>query len=190
MKIGLRMSVPSALVAMMLAGACTHPRAAAGPGVVPDPCAGMGADTAGWQGVNAGPFRFAAPREYRQEPVQGMDSFVGRWRASRGRLVTFDYGMYSSALDEVAARPGFRECTAEIGGKRVRVVAGHDARGELGDGVPGYVVAAAWRDVSPGTHLSMMARGADAADLPVLLAIVRSVRFDSASSSVTTPPGR
>jgi hypothetical protein len=179
------------LVALVLAAGCAHPRAATGPVPIPDPCAGAGADTAGWTVVDTGPFRFTAPREYRQRQVQGVDSFVGRWEASRGRRVTFDWGMYSSQLrDDATHLQGFRDCAMEIGGQGVRVVSGYDAEGRWGDGTPVYVVAAAWRDVSPGTHLTLAATGADPADLTVLLSVVRSIRFNRAAPSGVPAPRR
>ena len=146
---------------------------------VPDPCTEPGAVTAGWVMVDAGPFRFSAPPEYRRQDVQGIDSYVGRWSASRLRSVSFDWGAYSWPMDDAETRlQGYRECHMEIGGHRAKVIGGYDAAGRMGAGGAKYVVAAAWRDVPPGAHLTLVTTSADASDLPALLTIVRSIRFD------------
>jgi hypothetical protein len=143
-----------------------------------DPCAGPGADTTGWKVADAGPFRFSVPGEYQPRTVQGVDSHVGWWSASGGRNVRFDWGMYSSRLDEAATILRDRvECTMEIGGHRVKVVGGFDAEGRWEVDGRKYVVAAAWRDVQPGIHLTLSATAPGASDVPVLLSFIRSVRF-------------
>lgn len=166
-------------VCFLAISACAHPPPGATPGAVADPCGAPGADSTGWVEVDAGPFRFSAPPEYRRRTVRGIDSYVGRWSASRRRSVDFDWGMYSWPMDDAAARlQDYRECTTQIGGHPVKVVSGYDATGRMGEGGRKYVVAAAWRDVVPGTHLTLTASAADASDLPALRGIVRSIRFD------------
>jgi|GEM_PF-5464736 len=165
-----------AVVAVTLAAsaACAQSRSAP---LALDPCAGPGADTTGWQVADAGPFRFSVPPGYQRRTVQGIDSYVGQWGAP-GRKVGFDWGMWSSPLDEASTLlQGYVECTVEIGGHPARVVAGLDAEGRWGEQGRKYVVAAAWRDVQPGAHLMLSASSVDASELPVLLSIVRSVRF-------------
>lgn len=148
-----------------------------------DPCTDVGADTTGWKVTDAGAFRFSVPDPYQRQAVQGIDSYVGHWAASGGRAVRFDYGMYSSSLDHSSTQWEERaECTAEVGGHRVKLVGGFDAEGE-GTGRTYVIVAAAWRDVPPGTHLTLTTMSRDPSDIPVLLSIVRSVRFQPA-----TPP--
>lgn len=174
-----RGTVRLALVTLGLAasGCAQSPSTLAVP--VPDPCTGPGAETAGWVMVDAGPFRFSAPPEYRRQEVHGIDSYVGEWSASRRRLVSFDWGMYSWTMDDAGSRlQGYRECRLEIGGHPATVVNGYDAAGQIGAAGAKYVVAATWRDVSPGTHLTLVTASADAADLPALLTLVRSIRFD------------
>jgi hypothetical protein len=143
-----------------------------------DPCAAPGVDTSGWTVADAGPFRFSVPNRYQRQSVQGIDSYVGQWIATDKRGVHFDWGMYSSSLNESATILRDRvECTTEIGGHRVKVVAGFDAQGRWATGERKYVVAAAWRDVQPGTHLTISVTAPGASDVPVLLSIIRSVRF-------------
>lgn len=169
-----------AFAALALAACGIATRGGAVLGGVPEPCGAAGADTAGWRRVDAGPFSFAAPREYRRQRVRGIDSYLGRWSASRRREVSFDWGMYSSPLDETATQlQDSRECTAEIGGRRARVVSGYDSAGTWHGPGRTYVVAAAWRDVRPGMHLTLSATAPDSADVPALLSIVRSIRFDA-----------
>jgi hypothetical protein len=143
-----------------------------------DPCTGSGADTTGWKVADAGPFRFSVPGGYQRRRMQGIDSYVGQWSAPGGRSIHFDWGMYSSSLDESATILRDRvECTTEIGGHRVKVVSGFDAEGRWETEGRKYVVAAAWRDVQPEIHLTMSAMTASASDVPALLSIIRSVRF-------------
>lgn len=174
----MRGRVASAALMIGLA-ACGHGRVAPAALTIPDPCTAPGADMTGWTEVDAGPFRFTAPPGYRRQAVQGIDSFVGMWSASRGRAVHSDWGEYSSTLDEAEAMlQGYRECRVQIGGYAARVVSGYDTAGRWERGGRKYVVAANWRNVAPGGHLTLSATAADPADLPALLSIVRSIRFD------------
>ena len=168
---GLRLTIAALAAA---SAACAQGRS-----VVPalDACTGAGADTTGWQVADAGPFRFSVPPGYQRRTVQGIDSYVGEW-GTAGRKVGFDWGMYSSPLDEASTLlRGYVECTLEIGGHPARVVGGMDAEGRWRERGRKYVVAAAWRNVPPGAHLTLSATSPDPADIPVLLSIVRSVRF-------------
>jgi hypothetical protein len=164
-----------ALVAGVLAAAaCASPRVRAGV----DPCTGPGADTTGWQVVDAGPLQLSLPAPYEREEVRGIDSFVGHWVAPGQRLVAFDFGMYSNSLNDASTSlVDYRECRTEIGGWPVKVVSGYDERGRWHIEGKKYVVSAAWRDVHGGSHLTLSATSAEASDLPSLLSIVRSVRF-------------
>ncbi len=143
------------------------------------PCTGPGADTTGWKVEDAGPFRLSVPNEYQRQTMQGIDSFVGLWVVPGRGSVHFDWGMYSARLDEPSTPWEDRaECTAGIGGYRARLVGGFntEAQGEA-KGQTYAIVAASWRDVQPGTHLTLSAISPDPADIPILLSIVRSVRF-------------
>jgi hypothetical protein len=87
--------------------------------------------------------------------------------------------MYSNSLSDAAeGLEGGRECIARIGGWRVKVVSGYDARGDRwGGGGTKHVVAAAWREPDGSSLLTLFATSADSADVPALLSIVRSVRI-------------
>lgn len=165
----------SAALVLAVAG-CASARP---PAPAVDPCA-PGAAAAGWQAVDAGPFSLGLPPGFQRREVQGIDSYVGQWDAPGGRAVSFDYGAWSSSLDEMeAALRDYRECTTEIGGHAVRIVSGFDEQGRIGEGGRKYVVAAAWRSVPPGARLTVVASSRNGADLPALAAILHSVRFDA-----------
>jgi len=169
---GVRVAIAG--LALAASAACMPGRSPAG-GL--NPCTAPGADTTGWTVVDAGPFRFAVPNDYQRRKVQGIDSHVGWWSAP-GRSVHFDWGMYSSTLDESATLLRDRaECTTEIGGHPAKVVGGFDAEGRWEEQGRKYVVAATWRDVQPGTHLTLSVTSADPSDVPVLVRIIQSVRF-------------
>lgn len=155
--------------------ACAH--AGALPAAL-DPCAGPGAATAGWTRADAGPFRVAVPPGYQRREVRGIDSYVGHWDGPGGSSLHFDYGAYSSSLNELASGlRDYRECATDIGGHPAKVVSGYDAEGKYGEGGRKYMVAAAWRSVPPGAHLTLIASSPRGADLPALVSILRSVRF-------------
>ncbi len=52
------------------------------------------------------PFTFNAPPGIVEKPVQGEDSLVGMWQLDDIEL-SFDYGMYSSTLDEFSSYRGY-----------------------------------------------------------------------------------
>ncbi|HEX2081806.1 MAG TPA: hypothetical protein VHG08_29140 [Longimicrobium sp.] len=167
------------LAAVVTVAACSAGARRDASSIALDPCAAPGTDTAGWTVVDAGQFGFSVPPGYARREVQGIDSYVGEWRGPGRRFVHFDWGHWSSTLDEAERMlHGYQECAAGIGGHRAKVVAGYDTAGTWGGPGRKYVVAATWRDVHPDTHLTLFAAGPDSADLPALLSIVRSVRFE------------
>jgi hypothetical protein len=139
------------------------------------PCDDLPEPGPGWTSADAGPFSLRLPAGYRKVPVQGIDSFVGEYRAPR-RALHFDYGVYSSTLEEWrSADADFRSCRMEIGGHLAKVVT---ARAEKG----GYLAGATWRELEKGdelgaTHLTMAATSADADGQREALAVFGSVRF-------------
>ena len=139
------------------------------------PCLDRPEPGRGWTSADAGPFSLRLPRGYRKVQVQGIDSFVGEYRAP-GRALHFDYGPYSSTLQEWrSAGAGFRSCRMEIGGHLAKIVT---ARSEK----EGYLAGVTWRELEKGgeagaLHLTMMATSADVAGQREALAVFRSVRF-------------
>lgn len=88
------------LLAISLAAGCSSPESP----VVPDD----------WQTIKAGDaFTFKAPPDLRPNPVQGIDSFVGKY-TSPGMTLSFDYGWYSDPMN----REGFERSSTMIDGKR------------------------------------------------------------------------
>jgi hypothetical protein len=55
------------------------------------------------------------------QKVQGIDSFVGEYRNERMR-VSFDYGIYSNALNEYSSEPEYKKILKKIGGKEAKIV--------------------------------------------------------------------
>jgi hypothetical protein len=142
------------------------------------------AETSGWQQVDAGPFTLWMPAGYRRSQVQGIDSYVGRWGAGERRFVAFDWGRYSSTLDEARdlLQHGYAECRTEIGSHPAKLVSGYDTGGTWEGEGRKYVVAATWRDVQPGAHLTLTAASDRPEDFATLLATIRSVRFEPVTS--------
>jgi hypothetical protein len=74
-----------------------------------------------WQRIDAGPFSFLAPADMTRTPRRGIDSLVAEYENQDCRL-SFDYGIYSNSLRELAGRPEFAEEEAEIDGRAARLV--------------------------------------------------------------------
>lgn len=82
----------------------------------------------GWQQIEAGDaFTFYAPADLEEIPVQGVDSFVGRY-TSPALVVEFDYGWYSDPLDGDHG-PEWNGSWTRIGGKRARIARSGDLAG-------------------------------------------------------------
>ncbi|MEZ0375467.1 MAG: hypothetical protein ACAI44_40640 [Candidatus Sericytochromatia bacterium] len=161
----------------------TPVKPSASPSASPTPVAGecpsAAVDTSGWQNVNESGFSFKLPPAFHKLQVQGIDSLVGKWAASETRFVSYDYGGFSSTLDEAKdVLRDYAECRISTGSLRARVVSGFDAGGTWESEKPKYVVAAAWRDIKPGLHLSMTTTATQADQAAELYAILRSVRFN------------
>jgi hypothetical protein len=143
-----------------------------------DACAEPRVSTAEWEKRDGLAFDFRLPPGYRREEFIPTDSKVERWKAGPGRLVTYDLGGYSSRLEEMRVLGGYSECTVKIGGGRAKVVAGWDEDGGMFEDGPGkYVVAATWRDIVPGLHLTLGASTPDRAEAERMLAMIRSVEL-------------
>jgi hypothetical protein len=128
-----------------------------------------------WTSADAGPFSLRLPPGYSKAEVQGIDSFVGEYRAP-GRTLHFDYGAYSSTLQEWrSAGAGFRSCRMEIDGRLAKIVTAQSEK-------DGYLAGVTWRELENGDeggalHLTMIATSADVAGQREALAVFRSVRF-------------
>ena len=136
-------------------------------------CPATPIDTRGWQKAGEKEFFFELPSGFDKTGVQGV------WKESNSRVVTYEYSGSSSTLNDVAnALDNESECSITTGGLRARVISGFDSHGSWSNSFAKYVVAASWRDVKPGVHLTMTATGESTQRLPELFAIMRSVRFE------------
>lgn len=159
-----RRMLPAAACALLAGAAAPSPRPAAGS----CPTA-PAADTTGWRRVETGIFTMLLPRGYRKIRTQGIDSAVDAWNAPRGRRVHTDYGstMY------VGGGP-FRDpdLVCERGpGDRWTIVA-YEQYGRHGIGYYGYDPS------SEDRALVVMAESPRREDIPELLAIIHSLRWD------------
>ena len=114
----------------------------------------------GWQLIHADEaFTFRAPPDVRPVPVQGIDSFVGRY-ANPGMELEFDYGQYSDSID----REGFTRIATTISGKQA-IIATKD-----------NLIGVHFPDVGNGERLTMQAelRGVDPRTVEK---IFRSIEF-------------
>ncbi len=158
------------------AGALPRPSAPASQQAIA--CVSATVDTANWQTVTETGFSFKLPPDWRKQTIQGVDSLVGRWQTAENRFVFYDYGGFSSTLDEAREMlSDYAECSLMTGSVQARVISGFDATGNWNGGGPKQVVAGAWREIKPGLHLSFTAASDQAQDQALLYAILRSIRF-------------
>jgi len=79
---------------------------------------------ASWVRIEAGnAFSFEAPADIKAIPVQGIDSFVGRY-ASASFDLSFDYGAYPNNLSGYRKDPRFTVEEGMIDGRKSRIVTG------------------------------------------------------------------
>ena len=138
------------------------------------PCKDASRPRPDWPKHDTGRFTIQLPPAYQQQKVQGIDSFVGSY-AAPGREVGFDYGSYSSTLNEWRSdAQEFRACRASINGHLVKLVTARTVQGT-------YLAGATWRELVPksqgAVHLTVDMRSETAAGQEEALAIFRSVEF-------------
>jgi len=171
----------AACCAALLTAACAPRTPSPIPSAEVGPCEAAAADTAGWRVVEHGAFLFRVPPDFEQIPVRPIDSDVAQWGTGPRRFVEYDFGWYSSDLDEATRLSGYSSCTTYIGGHPAFVVAGWDPGGTWLGGGRKLVVAATWRDLRPESmptlHLTLSAVSDRRNEYGTLVAIVRSVRF-------------
>jgi hypothetical protein len=113
-----------------------------------------------WQTISAdGKFTFKAPPDLKSEPVQGIDSFVGKY-TSPTLEVTFDYGRYSDPMN----REGYTSRGITVDGKSARLV------------TKGDVVAIHFPKISGETKLTMSVRLKNA-DATTAETVLQSIDF-------------
>jgi hypothetical protein len=108
-------------------------------------------------------FSFRAPRDLVEQPVQGKDSFVGKYDSPALEL-TFDYGRYSDPLEHEDYRD-WRIRNTTIDGKRAKI------------GWSGDRIAVHFPRVEGNNRLSMFAKLKQPQGREVAEVIFRSVDF-------------
>ena len=73
-----------------------------------------------WLKLEAGAFSLYAPPGWEFHKKQGIHSYVGEFSGD-GVVLKFDYGRYSSPLDE-AVEPKYAVAQENIGGRKSRIV--------------------------------------------------------------------
>jgi hypothetical protein len=129
-------------------------------------------DTVGWTRVDDRDFSFILPPGLEELQVRPVDSHVRVWRGQTSiREFQFDYGQFSDPLVRwTAADETVHSCEMNIGEYGLRLVTGHHESG-------GVYVAGAWRNVRPGTHLTVMGIAADTTGQRLLALILHSTEF-------------
>jgi CubicO group peptidase (beta-lactamase class C family) len=156
-------SLPVAAGLLLAAAVATPARGQAG-------CPAASADTVAWRRIDGEAFTLRLPRTYRPVRAEGVDSEVRGWRTPGGARVGTDYGSVEyvggGELDDPAL-----VCESDLGGAW-RIVVYHDReRGVHGVSYYGFDPA------GTGKAVAMSAQSPRAADLPELMAIVRSLRW-------------
>lgn len=136
-------------------------------------CPAASAATASWRHTAGGPFVLRLPPAYRPVRRQGIDSEVREWRSPGGARVGTDYGSVRYVGGGVVDDPAL-VCESDLGGAW-RIVVYHDRdRGIHGVGYHGFDPA------RNGRAVALTAESPRVADIPELMAIVRSLRWSGA----------
>jgi hypothetical protein len=167
-------ALPLLASAGLMSAACAAPR----PAGFLSACAAAAQERADMRTIRSTGFSFQIPADYERVDIQPIDSRVERWEAGPGRAITYDLGPWSSTLDELRVLRGHSECRRDLGGKPAKVVAGLDEEGKMFSEGRKYVVAATWRDIQPGLHLTVAATTPDAREQAALLRVLHSVTFE------------
>lgn len=117
-------------------------------------------------------FSFHAPKEFVEEKVQGIDSFVGRYKSDSIQL-SFDYGKFSNALGNNEKKPEFNEREVTVDGLKAKIISYKD------DSIKGfsYFTGIHFPLVNKNNLLTMTANCKDQSDLKIANAIFISICF-------------
>jgi hypothetical protein len=143
------------------------------------PCPAPKLDVKSWLSVDQKRFTFSLPPDFREVKVLGIDSWVREFQSADSSVsLSFDWGGYSDPLTKPTY--GVTTCVERIGERQARLVAFSLPNQYYGDGEGGakYGAGAAWRDVKPGVHLTMIGWARERRGLDQLLRISRTVRFE------------
>jgi hypothetical protein len=149
-------------------------------------------DTSAWRRVQAGAYTVRLPRAYQDRHARGVDSDLRAYAAPRGRLVTSDFGMWSqSEVFERDADSTLAVCAPGSGTAAPRIVVYRDEERGMTAALfwpypNGRVVH--WPRGDQVEAFNVFASSRRDADLPELLAIIRSIRLAD-PSRVVRPGG-
>jgi hypothetical protein len=146
-----------------------------------DPCPPPKIELRDWWRAKLQGFSMSLPPNYREVKIRGKDCYVGSYEASdsTGHLF-FSLCGFSDPLTQTEGFARYTSCTETIGGKEARLISAK--RGD-GDWPPEfrYYIGGAWRDVRPNIHLTLWGEAKNLHQVEVLLAAVRTVRFEEAT---------
>jgi hypothetical protein len=135
----------------------------------------------GWLKVEAGAFSIYAPPGWEFHRKQGIDSYVGEFTGS-GVVLEFDYGLYSSPLDE-AVEPKYVVAHDTIGGYGAKVVCPRTP----GHGVTGVY----FPKIASSNKLCLWGQDLTDTQQELALKIFRTVRFGPEKlPSIIPPPAK
>lgn len=145
-------------------------------------CPGSSVDLSSWKLIDKRRFTLRLPAAFVDIRVQGTDSWIGTFQMPDSSVtLSFDWGRYSAPITRMA--PGeqvrFDSCQEMIGGKRAQMLWGPSiGSGPEGDRTArGYLARSVWRDVVPGSDLTLWGSASDWRGLEVLLASFRTIQF-------------
>ncbi len=145
-------------------------------------CPSPSVDMSSWKLVDKRRITLRLPKEFVEVQLRGIDSWVGEFRMPDSSVVlSFDWGIHSSPITRTDpdGQAPFDSCEEVIGGKRARLVwapiinPGPDGARIL----LGYRARAIWRNVAPGSDLTLLGSARDWHGLEVLLASIRTFQF-------------
>jgi hypothetical protein len=139
-------------------------------------------DSTGWHKIDAGPFSILAPPGWEFRQLTGVDSYVGEFFED-GLTLTFDFGEYSSSLNE-ANEPAYNINMWSIGGFSAKVVSPR---------APGHGITGVYfRNVGHSNRLCVWGKDLTPAQQELVLKIFQTIRFGGPAPPYLnpTPPSK
>ncbi len=130
-------------------------------------------DTSKWQSFEGQSLSFKLPPGFTRRPGTGIDSEAVSFE-NGNRIVGYDFGLYSASLEGYIRDTRNSDCREIIDGREALIVSTHAIGGR-------YFAGASWRDVRPNIHLTISGASSDLAGQREILALVRTVRFNTSS---------
>jgi hypothetical protein len=131
-----------------------------------------------WHKVDAGPFSILAPSGWEFRQLAGVDSYVGEF-AEDGLALTFDFGRYSSSLNE-PKKPAYVINWESIGGFSAKVVSPR---------VPGHGITGVYfPDVGHSNRLCLWGKDLTPVQQELVLKIFETIRFGGPVPRHVNPP--